>query len=393
MDKMGTYRKCACGKSKPLFGLPGDTRAEYCSVCPTKPVEAMDIISRRCVCRESSRPVFGFPDDKMARWCSLCRPNGTENIKSRRCVCWASTNPVFGHPGDKIALWCKKCPTRPAGAENIVSPRCVCGSSAEPSFGLPGDDKARFCKKCPTLPAGAENIRSRRCACGLSQPSHGMPGDKRANWCAKCPMIPAGAENIKSSRCLSTFCNTIVQKPINREYCLHCFVHLFPDEVVSRNYKVKETIVREAVEGMLQEGYPHLEFSFDKSIAGGCSKKRPDTFIDALTHIVCGEVDEEAHNTAEYCSCENKRMMGIVQDNAFRPAAFIRLNPDAFTDSKGKKHKSCFKKTKSGKLVVADQKELDFRIKVYLDRLKHHLDNVPDKQVEIEHLFYDGFAV
>ena len=136
-----------------------------------------------------------------------------------------------------------------------------------------------------------------------------------------------------------------------------------------------------------------MDYAFDKTVSGGCSARKPDTFIDPLTHAVFGEVDEEGHNTKEYCSCENKRMMSLMVDVAYRPIVFVRMNPDAFTDAKGQKHKSCFKKTKAGKLVVANQKSLDFRIRVYIERLRFHLENIPEKEVQVEHLFYDGFAI
>lgn len=151
--------------------------------------------------------------------------------------------------------------------------------------------------------------------------------------------------------------------------------------------------MRDAVEGVLTENYQHLQFSFDKSVSGGCSRKRPDTFIDVLTHAVFGEVDEEGHNTSEYCSCENMRMMKLMVDVAYRPIVFVRFNPDAFTDAKGQRHKSCFKKTKTDKLIIADKKELDMRIRVYIDRIRYHLENVPEIEVQVEYLFYDGFAL
>jgi hypothetical protein len=88
----------------------------------------------------------------------------------------------------------------------------------------------------------------------------------------------------------------------------------------------------------------------------------------------------------------NKRMMILMQDTGLRPTVFIRLNPDAYVDSNGKKHESCFEVSKkTGKLLVRDQNELDFRIRVYLDRLRYHLDTVPEVEFQVEHLFYDGF--
>lgn len=86
-------------------------------------------------------------------------------------------------------------------------------------------------------------------------------------------------------------------------------------------------------------------------------------------------------------------MMGFMVDLGMRPIVFVRLNPDAFTDSLGRKHRSCFRVCKSGKLVVADQQQLDFRVGVYLDRIRYHLEHVPEVEVQVEHLFYNGFVV
>jgi len=179
-----------------------------------------------------------------------------------------------------------------------------------------------------------------------------------------------------------------------RGYCLHCFAHIFPGEQISRNYLVKERAFRAAVEAFLKNYFPHLFASFNKTVHGGCSARRPDIFIDALTHAVFGEVDEYGHNAKDYCACENKRMMLLMRDIGMRPTVFVRVNPDAFTDSRGTRHPSCFKVSpRSGRLVVGNQQELNFRVQTFLERIKHHLDNVPDVELQVEHLFYDGFVV
>ena len=55
-------------------------------------------------------------------------------------------------------------------------------------------------------------------------------------------------------------------------YCLRCFIYLFPDKPISRNYKTKETSV---IEYILQQT-PDLSWYSDKKIEEGCSKKMPD---------------------------------------------------------------------------------------------------------------------
>lgn len=62
-----------------------------------------------------------------------------------------------------------------------------------------------------------------------------------------------------------------------------------------------KSTIRAAVENLLQKDFPKLERSFNRTIKGGCSARKPDIFVDALTHVMFGEVDEDGHNTKEYC--------------------------------------------------------------------------------------------
>ena len=41
----------------------------------------------------------------------------------------------------------------------------------------------------------------------------------------------------------------------------------------------------------LKENFKDLVFEFDK-IVGGCSKRRPDAYIDLFTHVIVIECDE-----------------------------------------------------------------------------------------------------
>jgi len=271
--------------------------------------------------------------------------------------------------------------------ENVNSLSCCHeGCGKQPSFGLESG-KALFCgtHKAEEM----IDVRSLRCEhAGCTRQRKYGPELGKPIFCSD--HKTADMEDLTCKRCKSDFCKTIVQRN-HRDHCLHCFVHLFPDEEISRNYKVKEKSVRDFIEPWLKGNFPDLETSFDKAIAGGCSAKRPDQFVDALTHCVFGEVDEEGHNSGEYCSCENKRMMLLMKDVGSRPVVFLRLNPDAYTDAHGVRHKSPFKRTKTGKLVIADKQEWQRRLELYRSRMEYHLTTVPEQEVQIEHLFYDGF--
>jgi hypothetical protein len=91
----------------------------------------------------------------------------------------------------------------------------------------------------------------------------------------------------------------------------------------------------------LKEYFPNIEIKNNKTIDGGCSKKRPDVMIDCLTHTIIIECDENQHQYDNY-SCENKRTMELFTDLGNRPMVMIRFNPDEYKIGT-KKVQSCFK--------------------------------------------------
>jgi hypothetical protein len=48
--------------------------------------------------------------------------------------------------------------------------------------------------------------------------------------------------NIIDNHCITYNCYTIITKKY-KGYCFYCFVHIFPDEKISKNYKSKENTV------------------------------------------------------------------------------------------------------------------------------------------------------
>lgn len=173
-------------------------------------------------------------------------------------------------------------------------------------------------------------------------------------------------------------------------HCLRCFIHVFPDQDIVRNYRTKEvTFVTYLRDKLLAE--TQIESSqmlFDK-IVGGCSKKRPDMMIDIFSHVVFIEIDEGGHNPNQY-PCENKRMMTLFEDVASRPIVVIRANPDAYWNAEKNRVPSCFEYNKRGLSVPRDKKALQARLDAVYDRLLHHVTNIPDKEVTVEYLYYDG---
>ena len=194
--------------------------------------------------------------------------------------------------------------------------------------------------------------------------------------------------DIISKRCKSEWCHTIVKNKYEG-YCLYCFIHLFPEKTVSRNYKTKE---RTVVEFVLQE-FPQYPWSNDKQIQDGCSRRRPDLFVDFGYQILIIEMDENQHTGETYgdSSCENKRMMLLSQDVGHRPIVFIRFNPDDYYEKDG--HiTSCFGLNSFGVCCVKKTKQEEWlkRLNVLKKNIQYWCEHRLEKTLEIIPLFYSS---
>lgn len=200
--------------------------------------------------------------------------------------------------------------------------------------------------------------------------------NKRKQYCKSCG---------GTSLCKSEWCDTYGNRKYEG-YCVFCYTNLFPDKIMTRNYKTKELNVVDHI----KEHYSEFTWVCDKRIQDGCSKKRPDLLLDLGTHIIIVEVDENAHTDYD-CSCENKRLMELSKDVGYRPIVFIRFNPDQYTDINGKIIKSCWKINKvSGILQIDPKKEDEWkeRIGTLCEQIQYWIDNQSEKMVEIIELFY-----
>jgi hypothetical protein len=190
-----------------------------------------------------------------------------------------------------------------------------------------------------------------------------------------------------SQLCKSTFCETCKNKKYNG-YCVRCYIHLFPDVPISRNYKTKEYAVLE----FIKENYPEHTWINDKVIDGGCSKKRPDIFLDLLTHSIIIEIDEYQHR--DYDNCELTRINLLFEDLGDRHIVFIRFNPDDYLDKDNNKITSCWGIDKNGLTCVKKSKkdEWEYRLntlKVKVDEMMT-IDNIDiSNPITTINIFYD----
>jgi hypothetical protein len=164
-------------------------------------------------------------------------------------------------------------------------------------------------------------------------------------------------------------------------------MYTFPDKPIARNYKTKEF----SVVDYITKEFPEYAWITDKSIQGGCSKKRPDLLLDLGYHVVIVEIDENQHKSYE-CSCDNKRIMELSQDVGHRPIVFIRFNPDDYVDQEGKNVKSCWSITKqTGIIKIGNPTDWKTRMENLSNQIKYwtNPENTSEKTVEIVELYYD----
>ena len=174
-----------------------------------------------------------------------------------------------------------------------------------------------------------------------------------------------------------------------------CFSFLFPENPRVRHARTEELAVLALVYKRFDdEEWAHKMVS-DRRIPGGCSRRRPDIFVDLGTHVLIVEVDERQHDVYD-TSCERRRMMELFTDVGRRPVVFLRFNPHKYVDARDTVVPTPWTKDpKTGKPRVTPrrQEEWDARVDKLCARIQYWttLDGFPEKEVTSELLFYDGW--
>ena len=368
------------------------------------------------------RASFNFPDKKGGIFCKSHRLENMRNVINKTCFiesCY--TIPKFNYIGLTDGLYCK--PHRLENMRDVVNKTCFIKTcDTRPSFNYIGQTGGLYCKThrlknmrdvmhktciietCDTRPnfnyieqttglyckshrlANMWDVNNRQClyeGC-IAQPSCNFPNKKIGLYCSKHKLDKM--RDVINKRCIS--CKDIHANPKYKKHCLRCFVHLFPGEKVARNYKIKEVHVTD----FIKESFKDEVIVLDNR-TGGCSRRRPDCYIDKLTHVLIIECDENKHSDYETI-CDNKRTMELFQDFGNRPIVFIRFNPDKYIDKDGKKVESSFKTLKtSGISVIRNEKEWNTRLNILKQCMNKWLITIPDKEVTTEYLFYNALTL
>jgi hypothetical protein len=303
----------------------------------------------------------------------------------------------FNNKDEKNALYCSK--HRLDGMINVKHKKCEHGKLKSRCEHCGGCDlcehgkRKEFCKPCGGGSICEHGKRKSICRqCGGSQICEHGKLKAQCRQCGGSQICEHGKRKSKckvcggSSLCKNNWCETTAN-PKYDNYCLHCYINMFPDKPVARNYKTKEVSVAEYIKSK----YSQFEWRTDKKVQDGCSRRRPDLLLDLGYQVIIIEIDENQHTDYD-CTCENKRTMELSQDVGHRPIVFIRFNPDDYVDE-DKKITSCWGLNKLGICTVKKMKnkEWDERLHALSSQVDYWIDenNKTDKTVEIVQLFYD----
>ncbi len=185
--------------------------------------------------------------------------------------------------------------------------------------------------------------------------------------------------------CKTAHCTTHKNKK-DDGYCLFCFAHLFPDEPVARNYKTKEN----TVVTFLKEKFSDVTWKCDKKVEGGCSRRRPDLFLDMGSHIVIIEVDENSHDGYDP-TCEEKRLGEIWGDIYHHKIVFVQFNTDKYKGEDGNNVPSPWRPNKFGVFTVFPKWKdaWDARLEKLRLTVEHYQNESSIKEeFELVHLYY-----
>jgi hypothetical protein len=375
------YEGCS---TRSCYNFAGEKRGIYCN--KHRLVGMIDVKSKTCIydgC--STQSYYNFAGEKRGIYCNKHRLVSMINVKRKTCIYdGCGTRPSYNFAGEKLGIYCDK--HKLVDMINIVSKMCIYeGCSTQSSYNFAGEKLGIYCvtHKFDDM----IDVLSKTCiydGCS-THPSYNLAGEKRGIYCNKHKLDDM--INVVSKTCKSEWCPTIPRNKKYDGYCLRCYIYLFPDKSISRNYKTKEYSVIEFV----KTKFPHFDFIADKIISGGCSRRRPDLLLDMLYQIIIIEIDENQHTDYD-CSCQNKRLMELSQDLGHRPIVFIRFNPDDYKKD-GKNITSCWGCDKNGICVVKKSKQKEWleRLNNLEEQIKYWTcpENMTDKTIETIHLYYD----
>ena len=370
-------------KTQPNYNKEGRKKGLYCSA---HKLEGMVDVKHQTCLHEGCKkiPNYNKEGEFKALYCSAHKLERMVNVKNKTCIHeGCKTQPIYNKEGESKALYCST--HKLEAMVDVKNKTCLNEAcKKKPNYNKEGESKALYCSAHKL--EGMVNVNAKTCLHEYCKtlPTYNKEGETKVLYCSAHKL--EGMVDVKNKTCKSEWCRTRVKGKYDG-YCLHCYMHLFPEKPVSRNYKTKECAVVEFV----RSTFPNQTWIADKHIQNGCSKRRPDLLLDLGYQVLILEIDENQHMDYD-CSCENKRLMELSQDIGHRPLVFLRFNPDDYMEN-GKQVFSCWGQNNKGICVVKKSKQNEWkqRLNVLETQIIYWIqpNNATNKTIEIIQLFYD----
>jgi hypothetical protein len=375
--------RCKTCNNIASYNLPTKKIPEYCKT--HKLDNMVDITHKKCIhlgCNKA--PSFNYSTETTPLYCSDHKLEKMVDVVHNKCIHpGCTTTPHFNFENETKGLYCAE--HKLDTMVNVISKTCAHeGCKTLPFYNYVGLVNGLYCNKHKLK--DMIDVKSKKCIfkdC-TSRPLYNYITEKDGLYCKEHKL--KDMIDIINRRCKSKFCDIMIRTNKYKGYCVHCFVHLFPNEKISTNYKTKETEVRK----FILENHKDKKWICDKTIETGTSKRRPDFLLELEDKIIIVEVDENQHIKYD-CTCENKRLVQISQDLNHKNLVFIRFNPDGYTNNKEIQIESCWKLNKSGTLSIRDDNIWNVRLNNLNDQINYWSTNPSDKTIEVIHMYYDGF--
>ncbi len=369
--------KCAsknCSVKNAKFAYSKTDKSKYCK---GHSVEGMiNVISKRCEVDDCDKqPNFNFKGQTKGIRCFDHRIEGMINVISKRCEADdCDTIPAFNFKGQTKGVRCFD--HRLEGMINVISNRCEADDCDKQSnFNFKGQTKGVRCFDHRL--EGMINVISNRCEaddCG-TRPNFNFKGKTKGIRCFDHRI--EGMIDVRNKRCVS--CGLFRAEKSKEYMCHQCFIFNNPNHEFSRHYKTKElTFTKLLQQDLYEQG---IDCILDSKISGGCSRRRPDVFIDLLTHVLIIEIDENQHLSYNE-SCEYVRTIELNEDIGHRPMYIIRLNPDSYKLD-GKSVRGCF----TSKMEL-NKKEFGHRYSTLFNTVLDLTASPPERLIESIELFF-----
>jgi len=312
--------------------------------------------------------------DTMINVCTYYCEHIDEN--GERCQIHAS----FNYEGESNAKFCKTHSLKKM--VNVLSKKCAePNCMIAPCFNFSGKIGGKYCSKHKKKTM--INVVDKLCHCG-KRAHYGDVDKNQAEFCASHKI--KNMVLIGNKMCHNN-CGRQYRNELYKGFCAQCYAEKFPNDPISKSYLVKEKAVRK----FINETYPDKNFTFNKIIEGGSSKRRPDIlFINTIKDKKCAiivEIDENNHTRYD-TEDEMVRLDEISNDLGNIPMFLIRFNPDSYINKSGKLVSSPWIRTKKG-TVLGNEIKWNKRLNHLKKQFDVCLGVIPPISITIKFMYYD----